>query len=80
MSLCVGTDMLPATEVLCLCSEPPAHASGATFSEWCQIRASVLSIGASIFRKWVGMEQAHGGLTCGQWGSARSLVALRILL
>lgn len=60
--------------MLCFCSEPPAHTSGATFSELCQIGASLQSAGwVPIFLKWVRLGQAHEGLTWDQWGSGRCL-------
>lgn len=74
VSLRAGAAVMPDIEVLCPCSEPLAHTSGATFSELCQVGAVLPGArGVPIFRKWAGMGRAHEGLTWDQRGSGRCL-------
>lgn len=48
VSLRVGKNVLPGTEVLWRCSEHPAHTSGAMFSKLCQTGASALRAGGVL--------------------------------
>lgn len=69
VSLPVGTKTMADAEMLSLCSELSAAASGATFSELCRIGADPRGTGAvPAFRNRAEMREAPEGLSWEQQG------------